>query len=324
MGEFCKRLFASDLMPHGVCWAWEPWVVWSNVIPDAVIALSYFALSLTLLHLIRRRSDLAFSWMVLLFGAFIFACGLTHGLDVYNTWHGAFRLAGAVKILTALASLGTAVALLRLAPKILLAPGLDQALDLKRSLSAERGERRIAECLLVESQERLRLLIEGVQDYAIFMLDPTGMIVSWNTGAERIKGYRAEEALGRHFSIFYSAEDVAAGIPARELAKAEAEGVCRVEEERIRKDGTRFQANITITALRDAQSQLKGFAKVVLAPGERKTVRMELNARSFSYYSPEKRAWVAEAGSFGILIGSSSRDIRLQGEYALAATVTKD
>jgi PAS domain S-box-containing protein len=262
MGEFCKRLFASDLMPHGVCWAWEPWVVWSNVIPDAVIALSYFALSLTLLLVIRRRRELAFSWMVLLFGAFIFACGLTHAMDVYNTWHGAFRLAGAVKILTALASLGTAVALLRLSPKILLAPGLDQSLELRRSLTAERGERRIAERLLVESQERLRLLIEGVQDYAIFMLDPTGMIVSWNAGAERIKGYRAEEALGRHFSMFYSAEQVAAGIPARELAQAEAEGVCRVEGERIRKDGTRFQAHITLTALRDAQGQLKGFAKV--------------------------------------------------------------
>jgi len=155
MGEFCKRLFASDLMPHGVCWAWEPWVVWSNVIPDAVIALSYFILSLTLLHLIRRRRELAFSWMVLLFGAFIFACGLTHALDVYNTWHGAFRLAGAVKALTAAASLGTALLLLRLTPKILLAPGLDQSLELARSLSAERIERSAAERRLQESRERL-------------------------------------------------------------------------------------------------------------------------------------------------------------------------
>ena len=262
MGEFCKRLFASDLMPHGVCWSWEPWVVWTNVIPDAVIALSYLAISLTLLRLIWRRRELAFNGMVLLFGAFIFACGLTHGLEVYNTWHGAFRLAGAVKIVTAAASLGTAVQLLRLQPKILLAPGLDQALALSRSLSAEQGERRVTERLLGESQERLRLLIEGVQDYAIFMLDPHGMIISWNLGAERIKGYRAEEALGRHFSIFYSPEDAGAGIPGRELAQAAEEGVCRVEGERVRKDGSRFLAHITITALRDAQGRLKGFAKV--------------------------------------------------------------
>ena len=262
MGEFVKRLVASDLMPHGVCWGWEPWVVWSNVVPDAVIALSYFVLSLTLVHLIWRRRELALSWIVLMFGVFIFACGLTHAMDVYNTWHGAFRLAGAVKIVTAAASLGTALFMLRLEPKILQAPGLDQALELKQSLSAERGGRRAAERLLAESQERLSLLIEGVQDYAIFMLDPGGKIVSWNAGAERIKGYRAEEALGRHFSIFYTPEELAAGIPARELEVAEAEGVCRVEGERVRKDGTRFRANVTITALRGAQGQLKGFAKV--------------------------------------------------------------
>ena len=160
MGEFFQRLFASDLMPHGVCWAWDPWVVWTNVIPDAVTALSYFTLSLTLVHLIRRRREGTYGWMVLLFGVFIFACGLTHAMEVWNTWHGAFRLAGAIKIITAAASLGTALLLLRLMPKIQRAPGLDQALQLHQSLSTERGERRVTERLLVESQERLRLLID--------------------------------------------------------------------------------------------------------------------------------------------------------------------
>jgi two-component system cell cycle sensor histidine kinase/response regulator CckA len=262
MGEFFKRLFASDLMPHGVCWAWEPWAVWGNVLPDAVIALSYFALSLTLVHLIHRRRELAYSWIVLLFGTFIFACGLNHAMEVWNTWHGAFRLAGAIKVVTAAASLGTTLMLFRLAPKILRAPGLERSLELHQSLSTERVERRNAERLLGESQERQRLLIEGVQDYAIFMLDPEGLIVSWNAGAERIKGYRAEEVLGRHFSLFYDAGQVADGLPARELAEASAEGVYRTEGERVRKDGSRFQAHITITALRDGQGQLKGFAKV--------------------------------------------------------------
>jgi PAS domain S-box-containing protein len=262
MGNFVTRLFATDLMPHGVCWGWEPWVVWSNVIPDAVIALSYFALSLTLLHLIRHRRERAYSWMVLLFGAFIFACGLTHAMEVYNTWHGAFRLAGAIKILTAGASLGTAVLLFRLVPKILRAPGLDRSLELESSLKVERVERRTAERRLVESQERLRLLIDGVQDYAIFMMDPQGVVISWNPGAERIKGYRAEEILGRHCSCFYPEEDVAAGVPARNLALAESAGVCRAEGWRIRKDGSRFMANVIITALRDGQGRLEGFAKV--------------------------------------------------------------
>ena len=262
MGEFCRRLFASDLMPHGVCWAWDPWVVWSNVVPDAVIAFSYFGISLTLLYLLRRRRELAFSWMVLMFGAFIFACGLTHAMEVYNTWHGAFRLAGAIKAVTAAASLGTAVLLLNLAPKIVQAPGLDQSLRLKESLNTERVERRLAERRLVESQERLGLFIEGVEDYAIYMLDPHGVVISWNTGAERIKGYQAQEILGRHCSCFYREQDAAAGVPARELALAETAGVFRVQGLRVRKDGSSFMGHMTITALKDSQGRLKGFAKV--------------------------------------------------------------
>ena len=117
-------------------------------------------------------------------------------MEAYNTWHGAYRLAGAVKIITAATSLGTAILLLRLNGKIIHAPGLDQALDLRARLHAARKDQTKAQCLLEESQERMSLLIDGVQDYAIFMLDPRGVIVSWNQGAERIMGYRSEEALG--------------------------------------------------------------------------------------------------------------------------------
>jgi PAS domain S-box-containing protein len=106
------------------------------------------------------------------------------------------------------------------------------------------------------------LLVQSVRDYAIFALDTRGIILSWNTGAERIKGYRADEIIGRHFSIFYTAEDLAAGKPAMELRIAEREG--RVEDEgwRLRKDGTRFWASVVITALRDGSGRLVGFAKV--------------------------------------------------------------
>ena len=176
MGEFLRNLFASDLMPHGRCWAWEPWVVWSNVVPDAVIALSYFAISLTLLHVVRRRRDVALHWVASLFGAFIFACGITHAMEVYNTWHGVFRLAGALKGLTALLSLATAALLAAMAPKLEKVPGLDQAIQMKNTLTTERGERRVAERQLQESQERLRLLIEGVKEYALFMIDPQGLV----------------------------------------------------------------------------------------------------------------------------------------------------
>ncbi|MBW8771490.1 MAG: PAS domain-containing sensor histidine kinase [Gemmatimonadetes bacterium] len=107
-----------------------------------------------------------------------------------------------------------------------------------------------------------QLLVESVRDYAIFALDPAGVILSWNAGAERIKGYAAEEIIGRHFSIFYTTEDLAAGKPQAELLVAEREG--RVEDEgwRVRKNGTLFWASVIITTLRDASGKLVGFAKV--------------------------------------------------------------
>ena len=113
-----------------------------------------------------------------------------------------------------------------------------------------------------ESSETFRQLVEGVQDVAIFMLDGAGRVSTWNSGAERIKGYRAEEIVGQHFSRFYPPEAVAEGKPARLLAIAARDG--RVEDEgwRVRKDGARFWAEVTITALRDSEGAVIGFAKV--------------------------------------------------------------
>src|SRR4051812_43744449 len=110
--------------------------------------------------------------------------------------------------------------------------------------------------------EQLRLLVDAVVDYAIFLLDPGGRILTWNAGAARIKGYTAEEIIGQHFSRFYTAPDIARNHPAHELEIAAREG--RYEEEgwRLRKDGSRFWANIVITALRDERGELLGFGKV--------------------------------------------------------------
>src|SRR5438105_7077524 len=108
----------------------------------------------------------------------------------------------------------------------------------------------------------LDLLVSSVQDYAIFLLDTNGNVASWNKGAQRIKGYAAEEIIGRHFSVFYPEEDIRAGKPQWELVVAAEEERFEDENWRLRKDGSRFWANVVITALRDDEGQLRGFGKV--------------------------------------------------------------
>jgi PAS domain S-box-containing protein len=140
-------------------------------------------------------------------------------------------------------------------------------------------ERRAAELALRESEERFRLLVQSVQDYGIFMLDPGGHISSWNTGAERIKGYSAAEIIGKHFSVFYPPEDVAAGKPVRELEIAVEQGRLEDEGWRLRKDGTRFWANVVITALFDERRKLQGFGKVTRDMTERRNAEQALRER---------------------------------------------
>jgi PAS domain S-box-containing protein len=129
-----------------------------------------------------------------------------------------------------------------------------------------------------ETDKPFRLLVESVKDYAIFMLDTRGYVSTWNAGAERIKGYRAEEIIGKHFSTFYPPEDVAAGKCERELEIATREG--RFEEEgwRVRKDGSRMWANVTITALRSQDGDVIGFAKVTRDLTERRQAEENLRA----------------------------------------------
>ncbi len=111
-------------------------------------------------------------------------------------------------------------------------------------------------------EERFRALVSSVKDYAIFMLDPSGRIETWNAGAERTKGYTANEIIGQHMSRFYTPEDLARGLPAKLLAEAVRDGRVEIEGWRVRKDGTRFWADVVITALVDDRGELMGFAKV--------------------------------------------------------------
>ena len=149
-------------------------------------------------------------------------------------------------------------------------------------------ERRAAEEALKASEERFRLLVESVTDYAIYMLDAVGTITSWNAGAARFKGYTADEILGQNFSRFYSEEDRMAGIPSRALETASREGRFEAEGWRIRKDGSRFWANVVIDAIRSPMGELIGFAKITRDLTERRETQLALEEAREAIFQSQK------------------------------------
>jgi PAS domain S-box-containing protein len=142
--------------------------------------------------------------------------------------------------------------------------------SLEQRIEERAAELAASAAKLEDTERRFRLLVEGVTDYAIFMLDPDGHIINWNPGAERTKGYKREEILGRHFSTFYTDEDKRAGIPAKALSVAAQTGKFEAEGWRVRKDESRFWANVVINAIRDAKGKIVGFAKITRDLTERR------------------------------------------------------
>jgi len=149
-------------------------------------------------------------------------------------------------------------------------------------------ERMQNEKALRHSEERFRLLVQGVTDYAIYMLDPQGHVTNWNLGAERIKGYSADEIIGKHFSCFYPEEDRAAGMPQVSLDTALRDGRFEKEGWRVRKGGTKFWANVVIDAIRDEEGKLIGFAKITRDLTERREAQLALEKTQQALFQAQK------------------------------------
>lgn len=145
MLDFVRRLFANDFMPHGHCYYWDPPVLWLNVISDAVIAASYYAIPFVLFAFAKRRRDLSFQWIFVAFGIFILACGTTHLMSIWTVWNGAYRLEGAIKAITAIGSAATAILLIPLMPVLVALPSPAAMREVNEGLAREIAERRTAE-----------------------------------------------------------------------------------------------------------------------------------------------------------------------------------
>jgi PAS domain S-box-containing protein len=268
--NFFQQLFSPNFMPHGYCYMWDPRIVWLHVISDSLIAVAYYCIPVILIYFIRKNRSLPLNTIFWMFGTFILACGTTHVMEIWNIWHATYFIAGLLKAGTAAVSVLTAAMLIPLVPKAMLLPNLvrSQQQDLTRRLRAEAAlqENLIstekARADLADNRELLRLLLDGVKDYAIYTLDAAGNVTSWNAGAASIEGYSEAEILGTHCSCFFTSADRASGKPSRNLQQSLAQGRYEEQGQRIRKDGSSYWANVVISPIYDHLGKHKGFTKI--------------------------------------------------------------
>lgn len=318
----------ADFMPHGHCYMWSPGVLWLHVVADTLITLAYATIPLGLIWLVRKRRDLTFSWMLLCFGTFILACGATHALEILTIWTPVYWLSGSVKVVTALASIGTAIFLLRLLPTLRALPSLSQLTtanlalehevelraDAERSLREgnEQLEARITErtaelkntvALLRASEERLRAIVETAVD-AIITIDARGTVDSLNPAAERMFGYRSEEIIGRNVNMLMPS-------PYREGHDSYLEAYMRTGVRRIigigrevearRKDGSTFPIDLAISEMSIA-GEVR-FTGIIRDISQRKRQEQELRQVNEALRASEERyRTIVETAEEGIWV----------------------
>jgi PAS domain S-box-containing protein len=261
--SFLAATFTENgLTPHGFCLLWQPGLIWLHVVSDTVTGASYYAIPVALAYFIWKRPDIDFGRVFWMFAAFILACGTTHFFDVWTLWHSDYAIQGIIKAITASISITTAAMLWLIMPQLLQLPSRAELRHANEQLSLQIRERNGALEQLRETEERHRLLVESVAHFAIVMLNPAGYVTDWSLGTERILGYTMQEIIGQHYSIFYLAEDRERGLPSQGLEIAVRNGRYETEARHIRKDGSRFWANVIIHPITNQEGQSNGFFMV--------------------------------------------------------------
>ena len=306
--RFLDSLFSSsDFMPHGYCYLWRPGLVWLHVVSDALIALAYFSIPITLIYFIRKRRDLPFNWMFLCFGTFILACGTTHAMEVWTLWHGTYWLSGVIKAVTAMASVPTAILLAKLVPQAL-------ALPSPEAMRLEIAERKCAEQALHQSKDQLELgvrertaelrkaneelvaqiaqrkqveealrererLIGAILDNSpalIFLKDKEGRYLLVNKEFERAFNVRQEEIRGKKDEQVFAAEQAAA-FQANDLRVIE-KGASMEFEELAQQEGGPHTNIVHKFPLLDTEGKIYAIGGVATDITERKRAEQELVA----------------------------------------------
>ena len=157
-------LFSNGLMPHGFCYQWKPTLIWLHAISDTLIALAYFSIPVALIYFARKRRDIPFGWMFVCFGGFIAACGATHVMDVWTLWVPSYWFSGGVKVITVLASVPTAIFLVRIAPAALSLPSPEE-------MKATIEQLKLQKAILKEREERFQQMADNIQEI-FWTMDP--------------------------------------------------------------------------------------------------------------------------------------------------------
>lgn len=267
--SFFRSLLDSDVfMPHGHCYLWRPDILWLNVLSDAVIAGSYYAIPVFLVYFVWQRKDLAFNWIFVMFALFIVACGTTHLMEIWTVWNPNYGVQGLLKLFTAGISLATAFALVPLMPKALAFPGVGELkrnqLELRKLNEDLQQANALLEDRVAEKTRDLAGLAAIVKwsNDAILGNDKNGRITSWNPAAVRLFGATAEEAIGRHLYDFVPSDrraemdDIMAKISNGQTSKD-------FETIRLTKEGRLVDVSVTVSPLKDAHGNFVGSSSII-------------------------------------------------------------